>query len=251
MIDGLISIIMPSYMSSKYIGAAIESVLVQDYGNWELIIVDDGSLDDTAAVAKKYVSLDSRISLLTQVNSGPAIARKFALSASRGRYIAFLDSDDIWLPGKLKLQLAFMRENNYSFSYTSYRRVNGDCSKVGHLIKAPKNLGYLDLLCNTAIATSTVIIDRKNIRDISIRNVYYDDFALWLNLLRPEDFFAWGLDMDLMRYRVVVGSVSRNKLKSILKVWSIYRDTEKISFIMSLWCLLNYVYNALLKYRNF
>jgi teichuronic acid biosynthesis glycosyltransferase TuaG len=250
-INNLVSIIMPAYMAADFIADAIESVIIQDYSYWELIIVDDGSSDGTSDVVRSYCESDQRVRLIVQKNSGPAVARQVALKFSRGQFIAFLDSDDIWLHGKLSLQLKFMQDNACGFSFTEYRRMTLNCSKVGYLIKIPDYLNYKKLLSNTAIATSTVILDRFIVEDIKIQDTYYDDYVLWLSLLRSGVISALGFHADLMRYRVVTGSVSRNKLRSSVMVWRIYRNFEKLDILTSAWHFFLYSINAFIKYRNF
>lgn len=246
----LVSIIMPAYCVANYIGEAIRSVQIQNTICWELLIVDDGSLDNTVEVVESYARNDHRINLIRQVNSGPAMARQAALARAAGRYIAFLDSDDFWMPDKLSRQLDFMKVLNAAVSYTRFRRINSDGSKVGKLISIPDHLNYRGLLCNTALATSTVLIDRELTGPFQMTNTYYDDYALWLNLLK-RGFTAYGLDEDLMRYRVVKQSVSRNKTRSALMVWRTYRGIERLSLLMSVWCFVHYAGNAWRKYRNF
>ena len=157
----LVSVVMPAYNVEDFIGEAIQSVQNQTYKEWELLIVDDGSLDSTFKIATKFAQIDNRINIIQQKNSGPYAARQTALNITQGRYIAFLDSDDYWLPNKLSLQLKFMQKNNASLSYTRFRRININDNIEGHLISIPEKINYQGLLRNTALATSTVIVDRQ------------------------------------------------------------------------------------------
>lgn len=248
--DPLISIITPAYKAEAFIAEAIRSVQAQDYQNWEMLIVDDGSPDNTADVIAGYAEADSRVRLIRQKNSGPAMARQRALEAAQGRYVAFLDADDYWLPGKLSRQLTFMREYEAAVSFTRFRRISFDGRKQGHLIAVPKRLSYRQLLRNTAIATSTAMVDRELTGPFSMKKTYYDDYALWLDLLK-RGFVARGLQEDLMRYRVVGKSVSRNKGKSARMVWSTYREVEGLGAVHAGWCFANYAVRAFLKYRYF
>lgn len=246
-----ISIITPAYNASQYIGETIRSVQAQDYPCWEMLIVDDCSRDDTCAVVEAYAKTDSRIRLLRQTqNGGPAQARNAAIERAEGRYIAFLDSDDIWLPEKLAHQLAFMREHHAAVSFTRFRRISADGRKQGHLVAIPERLTYWQLLSNTAIATSTAMVDRGLTGPFVMKKTYYDDFALWLDLLK-RGFVAHGLQEDLMRYRVVGKSVSRNKGKSAKMVWRTYREVEGLGTPYASWCFANYAVRAFLKYRYF
>lgn len=246
----LVSIIMPAYRAAIYIGEAIESVQIQDVTEWELLVVDDGSPDNTADVVESYVLNDDRIHLIRQSNRGPAMARQAAIDAATGRYVAFLDSDDCWLPGKLARQLEFMAERDAAVSFTRFCRISQDGSQVGHLVAIPDRLDYRGLLCNTALATSTVIVDRERTGPFRMTNTYYDDYALWLDLLK-RGHVAHGLQEDLMRYRVLGQSVSRNKGKSARMVWRTYREIERLSPPVAAWCFAHYALNAWRKYRNF
>ncbi len=211
--SALISIVTPAYKAEPFIAEAIRSVQAQDHQDWEMLIVDDGSPDNTVDVVAGFAEADSRIKLIRQKNSGPAMARQRALEAAHGHYIAFLDADDYWLPGKLSHQLAFMRKHQAAVSFTRFRRISADGQKQGHLVAVPERLTYRQLLRNTAIATSTAMVDRRLTGPFSMKKTYYDDYALWLDLLK-RGFVAQGLQEDLMRYRVVGKSVSRNKGKS-------------------------------------
>jgi teichuronic acid biosynthesis glycosyltransferase TuaG len=247
----LVSIITPAFKAARFVGDAIRSVVTQDYPNWELLIVDDCSPDETVARAEEWVERDSRIRLIRQPqNGGPAAARNTALENSSGRYVAFLDSDDYWLSHKLSRQLEFMRTNAAAISFTGFRRISEDGVHTGRLLKVPERLTYAQLLGNTAIATSTVIVDRSVTGPLQLRRVYYDDFVLWLSLLR-QGHVALGLNDDLMRYRVVGKSVSRNKTKSAKEVWKTYRIVEGLGLPRSAWYFVNYSARGWLKYFRF
>jgi len=248
--DNLVSIITPAYKAAPFVGDAIRSVQGQDHSTWEMLIVDDGSPDATAEIVAGFASADPRVKLIRQANSGPALARQRALDAAKGRFIAFLDSDDYWLPGKLSKQLRLMSRTGIALTYTAFRRINQDGSKLGHLIDVPERLDYRSLLGNTAIATSTALVDRKVAGPFQMRRVYYDDFVLWLELTK-RGFVAHGLNEDLMRYRVVYKSVSRNKANSARQVWHTYRAIEQLSLPYAGWCFARYALNGWLKYRRF
>ena len=246
-----VSIITPAYNASVYISEAIDSVISQTYKDWELLVTDDCSTDSTLDVVAKYSKYDSRIrALRNPENTGPAGARNNSLSYASGRYIAFLDSDDFWIPEKLEKQISFMTENRVAFSYTQYRRIDESGYITGHLIDVPDMMSYTRLLCNTAIATSTVMLDSQVIGDVRMQNTYYDDFVLWLEILK-KGVIAYGLHDDLMRYRVLRGSVSRNKWHSAKMVWKTYRDIEGLSPLYSALCFLRYSFNGFMKYRKF
>jgi glycosyltransferase involved in cell wall biosynthesis len=247
----LVSIITPAFRAARFVGDSIQSAISQDYPKWEMLIVDDCSPDDTVERVEEWVRRDSRVRLIRQDrNGGPAAARNAALASSSGRFAAFLDSDDYWLPQKLSRQLDFMRSNGAAISFTGFRRISEDGGQIGRRLTVPERLTYTQLLGNTAIATSTVIIDRSITGPLEMRHVYYDDFVLWLSLLR-RGHVAFGINEDLMRYRVVGKSVSRNKTKSAREVWKTYRKVEELGILRSAWCFANYSARGWLKYLRF
>lgn len=249
--DALVSIITPAYRVEMIVEHTIRSVLQQTYQKWELLVADDASPDGTANIVAAFAKCDPRIRLIRcEVNGGPAVARNAALAQARGRWIAFLDSDDFWVPTKLEETLAFAREHCSVLTFTGFRRISSTGCEVGRYIPVPYRLGYYELLGNTAIATSTVLIDRCLAGDFRMKTVFYDDFACWLELLR-RGCFAYGLNKDLMRYRVQSDSISRNKWRSALEVWRTYRKVEKIGLFRSVWSFSCYIVRAVQKYRNF
>jgi teichuronic acid biosynthesis glycosyltransferase TuaG len=250
MSNDLVSIVMPAYKAEKTVAEAILSVQAQTYAHWQLLVVDDGSPDSTADVVAALAKSDQRIELVRQANAGPAMARQKALDHARGRYIAFLDSDDLWLPRKLEQQITFMDVHSAALSYTAFRRIQTDGSGLGHLISIPPYLTYRTLLGNTAIATSTTVIDKSIAGEFRMTKTYYDDFVLWLDILK-RGHVALGLNEDLMRYRVMGDSVSRNKGKSAYMVWRTYREIEQLSLLRASWCFAHYAFNAWRKYRDF
>lgn len=251
MIDALVSIVTPAFNAERYLPRTLESVLAQTYPNWEMLVADDCSTDATRRLAEEYAARDARIRPVALArNSGPAMARQAAVESARGRFVAFLDSDDLWLPAKLQRQLDFMEARGAGLSFTAFRRISRDGSEVGRVIHAPASLTYRQLLGNTAIATSTAIIDRRRTGAFRMVKTYYDDFALWLEITR-RGFPALGLDEDLMRYRVLGGSVSRNKGRSAMMVWRTYREVEQLGFAQSCWSFARYAVNAMRKYQAF
>jgi teichuronic acid biosynthesis glycosyltransferase TuaG len=251
MSPSLVSIITPAYRCAGVVGETIQSVLDQTYCDWEMLIAEDCSPDDTRAVVRDWTNRDARLRLIEMpCNGGPAAARNRALEVARGRWIAFLDSDDLWHREKLRRQIAFMEENKLPFTYTAFRRIKADCGNPGRLIEVPIKMAYRQLLGNTAIATSTVIINRDITGDFRMADAYYDDFVLWLQILK-RGHVAHGLNDDLMRYRVMGGSVSRNKVKSARMVWQTYRRIEHLSAPVAALQFARYALNAWRKYRRF
>ena len=244
----LVSVITPSYNSASFIEESISSVIQQTYNNWELIIVDDASTDHSRDIINRMAKQDKRIlPIFLSSNSGSAIARNTAINNSKGRYIAFLDADDIWRREKLEKQIAFMRENDFAFSFTSYQPISEDRKKLYREIKAPTVIDYEGLLKNTIIGCLTVVIDTKKVNDVKMPNLRTSqDLALWLSIMK-NGTKAYGIVESLAFYRIVHQSNTSNKFKVMFGVWKIYRDYENLNFIKSLWCFLNYGFNALKK----
>ena len=247
MVNGLISVIMPAYNSAKTIEKSIDSVLKQTYRDWELIIVDDCSKDDTLKLLEKYKD-DPRIRVLkNEVNSRAAITRNNALKVARGQYVAFLDSDDLWLAEKLEKQLAFMSEKNAGFSFTSYSCIDENDADMGRIIRVPETISAMKLLGNTIIGCSTVLIDRAQIGDFSfvVGNRREDTFT-W-HLLLKRGFVAYGIDEIMMQYRVASSSSSNNKLHMAVEYYKGLKDIAKLGFVRRVYYFCLYAIHALKK----
>ena len=239
-----VSVITPSYNSIRFIGETISSVQNQSYENWEMIIVDDGSTDQSAAKIKEIIEGDSRIRLLSlKENVGAAKARNLAIREARGRYIAFLDSDDIWLPHKLKTQLLFMEEMNIAFSYASYSLIDENGNELNREVSAPKSVDYHYLVGNTIIGCLTVMIDREKIPYVEMPSIQPEDTALWLNLLH-EGYEAKGIQQVLAKYRIVTNSVSRNKIRAAFRYWKLLREQERLNSVQIFYYFSKYAYHA-------
>lgn len=239
---------MPSYNAAKFIAASIQSVIEQTYNNWELLITDDCSKDDTVKIVEKFIVEDNRIKLFsTGKNSGPACARNKSLENATGKYIAFLDSDDVWVSHKLETQLKFMIEKNIAFSFSSYSVMKEDGTPIGNTINVPKVIGYHGYLRNTIIGCLTVIIDREKTGNFIMPNIKTsEDMALWLNIMK-RGFKAWGLQVPLAQYRVVSKSLTSKKWIEAKYVWKVYREIEHINPIYSAICFIGYAINAIIK----
>ena len=213
--NSLVSIITPSYNSAKFIKQCIESVIAQTYTNWEMLIVDDFSRDDSCLVIKELAKKERRIKcFLLDENIGAAKARNVAIRKAKGKYIAFLDSDDLWEPQKLEKQIYFMNQNDISFSFTNYQSISEDGSYVIDIIEVPMKMAYHDYLKNTIIGCLTVIIDREKTGNFEMKNIRSShDMALWLLIMR-RGFDAYGLDENLARYRIVSTSNTANKWRA-------------------------------------
>ena len=243
-----VSVITASYNCAKFIEESIKSVLNQSYEDLELIIVDDCSTDNTEEIVNKYIKQDSRIKFYKlDKNSGAAVVRNKGLEVAKGRFIAFLDSDDIWDKEKLKKQINFMKENNYGFSFTSYRLINEDGSSLNKEIIVPSQITYNQLLKNTIIGCLTVVIDKELINNFKMPLVRAgQDTATWLSILKKGNI-AHGYDEVLASYRMVKGSISSNKLKALKRTWNTYRNLENLNLIKSSYYFTHYVLNSIKK----
>lgn len=183
-----VSIITPVYNSEKFINDTISSVLNQTYTNWEMILVDDCSTDNSKKIINEYVEKDSRFKYIKlSQNSGAAVARNTAIKAATGRFLAFLDSDDAWEPEKLDLQIKFMIENKVGFSFTSYKIVDENGKPTGKIVSVPSTINYEELLKNTIIGCLTVVIDKDVVGDIQMPNLRArQDFVTWLSILKKD-----------------------------------------------------------------
>ena len=244
----LISIITPCYNSSKFINECVNSVLLQSYCNWELLLVDDCSNDNSKELLLNIEKKDERIKVtFLDNNIGAANARNVAIQKAKGKYIAFLDSDDSWDSMKLDKQISFMVQNDIAFSFTSYQSISENGLDIISVIEAPYKMTYNNYLKNTIIGCLTVIIDREKVGDFempSIRSSH--DMALWL-LIMKRGFVAYGFNENLANYRIVSSSNTSSKWDAAKDVWRVYRNLEKLSFFYSIWCFLNYAFNAVIK----
>lgn len=233
MTDGLVSVITSVYNSGKYISKAIESVLAQTYKNWELLITDDGSTDNTVVIVESYAAKDSRIRLLRlDDNSGPGAARNNSLKNAQGRYVAFLDSDDYWLPDKLERQLELMRSAGCGMVYSSYLTCNDD-DKITGIVRCRYMIRYWRILCDNAIGFLTMMFDRKVTGDVSFINIRKrQDWGLNIVVLR-RCRIAYGLKDPLAVYRIRKGSISRSKLSLVKYNVAIYRKVLGFSLFRS------------------
>ena len=246
--NSLVSIITPSYNSEKFIKECIESVIAQTYTNWEMMIVDDCSIDNSRQIITSLAEKNKKIKkIFLDNNVGAAEARNVAIRQAKGKYIAFLDSDDLWNPKKLEKQLSFMNENEIAFSYTTYQFMSEGGEDLSNIISAPEKMTYHSYLKNTIIGCLTVIIDREKSGEFEMPNIRSShDMALWL-LIMKRGFSAYGLDDNLARYRIVTTSNTASKWHAAKDVWKVYRQVEKLSFTYSAWCFVWYAFNALKK----
>ena len=248
MVNHLVTIITPSYNSENFIKDTIDSVISQTYQNWEMIIVDDRSNDHSAKYIKNLIKNDTRIKLIAlDKNVGAAEARNKALEVANGRYIAFLDSDDIWLPEKLEKQLDFMKKNDHAFTFTSYVPVSENGTEEYSIVSVPLEIDYSGYCKNTIIGCLTVMIDKEKTGNFRMPNIKSShDMALWL-LIMKRGFKAYGLNEVLAKYRLVSTSNTSKKYEAVVDVWKVYREIEKLPFITSSWYFMHYIFNAIKK----
>ncbi len=240
-----VSIIIPVHNVEKYIDDTINSVLNQSYKNWEMILVDDCSSDNSVKVIEKYLN-DERIKLIKQdENVRAALTRNRGIEEATGDYIAFLDSDDIWIPEKLEKQLKFIKEYDCAFSFTAYEFGNEAAQPTGKIVHVPSKLTYKKALSRTVIFTSTVIFDLTKIDKEMIKmvNVPSEDTATWWKILR-NGYVAYGLEEVLTIYRRPPKTLSSNKKVAIKRIWNLYRNVEKLNIFSSLYNFVFWAFRA-------
>lgn len=234
-----ISIIVPVYNAVRFIRETMDCVLAQTYPHWELLLVEDGSSDGTAEEIEKYIEekLETRIRLIRQpANMGAAQARNRGLKEAKGRYIAYLDADDLWVPEKLEKELSFQREKKAAFVFTGYEFADENGNGTGKIVHVPDTLTYNQALSNTTIFTTTVMFDRDKIATelLEMPDIKSEDTALWWKVLR-NGYTAYGLNENLARYRRAGKSLSSNKLEAVRRIWNLYRKAEGLGIFRSAW----------------
>lgn len=245
----MVSIVVPMYNAERFLTETIELVQKQTYQNWELILVDDCSSDQSAAIVRQYAKDDARIRLIEQdANSGAAKSRNLGIMQANGRYLCFLDADDIWVSKKLARELAFMQEKNAAFVFTGYEFADAEGEGLGKIVHVPETITYKQALKNTTIFTSTVMIDREKISDTDIYmpQIASEDTATWWHILKKYQT-GYGLDENLVKYRRTEGTLSSNKLVAIQRIWGLYRRQEKLSWLGSIYCMCFWALRAVLR----
>lgn len=244
-----VSVITPCYNSESYISDTIKSVQSQTFQNWEMIIVDDCSTDNSAKIIKSYVSKDSRIKYIKTCNASgsPTLPRNIAIKQAKGRYIAFLDSDDIWLPNKLEEQIKILESyDNVAIAFSFYEKIDGLGNRNKRIIKSPDNITYNKLLYGNVIGCLTGMYDTSKTGKLYLEHTGHEDYVLWLNILK-NGYVAKNTNNVQALYRVREGSVSANKIKVLSWQWKIYREFEEIGLIKSIFYFCCYALNAALK----
>ncbi|HDY8131511.1 TPA: glycosyltransferase family 2 protein [Vibrio vulnificus] len=242
----LVSIIMPAYNAESFIEESIQSVIKQSYTNWELIVVDDNSSDSTRNIVEKLSRVHSNI--VFSCNSmgvrGAANARNSGLKIAKGKYIAFLDSDDIWLPKKLSSQIELMEKRNYYASHSSYYRIAKSGVIIG-TIKCKQKVEYNDQLRSNYIPNLTGIYNREMVGVVYQRNIGHEDYDMWLNVLKKTP--SIGIVEPLAKYRVLSGSLSSNKVKAACWHYKIISSQKDLTILNKYYLFLCYLYKAIVK----
>lgn len=236
MIDGLVSIIMPSWNTGRFIGETIESVLAQTYSNWELIIVDDSSTDNTDEIVAQYT--DHRIKYIkNEVNSGAALTRNRAMREAQGEWIAFLDSDDLWLPDKLKHQIEFMNKNGYKLSFTEYEKIDEESNKIGIYVSGPDKVNRRKMYNYDYIGQLTMMYSAKEFGLVQIKDIKKNnDYAIRLQLYKTPECCAYLLKENLALYRVRKVSISHDKFRRKFKShYDLFHMCDENPAIVAMW----------------
>ncbi|TKB45179.1 glycosyltransferase family 2 protein [Thalassotalea mangrovi] len=245
-----VSIIMSTFNSLAWVGEAIESVIAQSYGNWELLITDDASEDNTRQLLEFYAQqYDNVYIFFNEKNMGAAYSRNRGIAKATGRYLAFLDADDSWQPNKLAEQVEFMQRYHIPLSCTSYQVVDEHGKKLGLIDQQPHGqIDYDDLLKKrVTFGCSTVIVDKNETGYFLMPEMRTgQDYATWLGIIKKTGY-AYHYPQCLTNYRITPGSISRNKFRKALRQWQIYRQQEKLSLRRSTVCFLNYAYRAIFR----
>lgn len=242
----LVSIVIPVYNAEKCISDTIASIRSQSYDDWEVIMVDDGSTDRSLEIMK-VLECDN-IKVLEGGGGSAALARNKGIEAAKGRYIAFLDADDLWDPKKLEKQIDFMNKNDAVFSFTGYEFADEFGVSVKKVVQVPYTIKYRQALKNTTIFTSTVMFDMKKItkEEIYMPNVKSEDTATWWKVLR-SGVTGYGLNEGLTLYRRSAGTLSSNKLEAIRRIWNLYRKVEGLSIPYSAICFCFWAARAVIR----
>ena len=246
----LVSIITPVYNCEKLIKETIKSVQKQTYENWEMILVDDCSTDKSEEIINDFAQNDNRIKYFKlKENSGAAIARNYALEKSNGRFIAYLDADDLWRENKLEVQIKFMLDNKLAFSCTDYEKIDENGNSLNKIVRIPRKVNYNLFLRNTIIQTVGVIVDSQITGKelLVMPNIRRrQDAATWCQLLK-SGYDCYEVPENLSYYRVVTNSLSSNKFKAVKGTWYLYRNIEKLSLPKACFCFIGYAFNAIKK----
>ena len=235
----LVSIVTASYNCEQFISETIQSVISQTYTNWELLIIDDNSSDNSVAIIKEFSQIDTRIQLFQlKINQGAAKARNVGIEKSTGEFIAFLDSDDVWLPQKLTLQIAFMKKNNFNFTHTSYFFMDESSRVLTKIYSVKKKLSYKNMLYTNSIGCLSVVLNQSKMGKLFMPNMRKrQDYAHWLSILKSEPF-AYGLEEPLAKYRIRKNSMSANKIEMLKWNFNLFYKNQKLPWFRAIYYVL-------------
>lgn len=245
----LVSIITPCHNSSRFIGMTIESVIAQNYQNWEMLITDDGSTDNSVSVIEEYARRDSRIKLLKleKASGSPAAPRNNSIMAAKGKYIAFLDSDDIWEPNKLSDQVEFAEKNNYSVVYSYYEKISYNGERKGRVVRTGKKYSFEDIVKTDGVPWLTLMILRDAVSDMKFIKEDKEDYIYLMDLL-GKGYVAHNTCKIHALYREMPSSRSGNKFKMLYGQWKAIRKHASVGFVKAIYCLMVYTFCGLRKY---
>lgn len=241
-----VSVITPVYNAHSFLKECIQSVINQSYNNWELLIIDDCSTDNSISIIQKFLQIDSRIKYYkTDKPSGsPILPRNIGIENAKGRYIAFLDSDDAWLPNKLETQLRmFEQYEDMAICFSNYEKMTEKGERNNRIVQAPAITSYKQLLLGNVIGCLTAVYDTAKVGKVFFQNHSHEDYILWLEILK-KGYTARNTNTVEALYRVRENSVSSNKLRTLSWQWDIYRNVENIGLLRSCYYFMNYAYRA-------
>ena len=249
--DVEVSVIMPVHNTERYVAQAIRSVLEQTFRNWELLVIDDCSTDGSAALIESLAERDARIRYLrTKASSGsPAVPRNLGIEHAKGKYIAFLDSDDVWLADKLERQIRLFRNPDTAIVYSNYEKISEEGVRAKRIVEAPACVGYETLLLGNVIGGLTGMYDTEKVGKVYQPTHPHEDYIMWLSILK-RGYVARNTGTVEALHRVRKYSVSSNKLKALGWQWDIYRRVENLELLKSVVCFLHYAYKAFRKSRK-
>lgn len=246
MVEPLVSVIIPTFNAEKYISETIQSVQNQTYQNWEIVLVDDASTDETQTIITSFLT-DKRIQFYPlEINSGTGISRNTALAKAEGKYIAFLDADDLWKPEKLQKQVAFMQANDLPFTFSFYDCIDEQGKSLGKRVEAPQNLSYRQLFFCNYVGNLTGIYDVDYFGKISISSIRKrQDWMLWLSILKKIKS-AKPVPESLAFYRLRSNSLSTSKTELIRYNFAVYRQFHGFNLVVSILCMIGFLFTQLL-----
>ncbi|MBD5321626.1 MAG: glycosyltransferase family 2 protein [Bacteroides sp.] len=247
----LVSVIVPCYNAGEYLNDSINSVIGQSYQNWELLIIDDCSTDNSAQIIQRFTECDSRIKSFKTLNKSgsPSLPRNIGIDNANGKYIAFLDADDIWMPDKLKKQVEWMESSGLVFGYSFYEKIDFNGNKSNRIVKTRKTSTYQSLLKSNAIPCLTSILERKAIGNTRFKPIQQEDFCFWLDILK-KGYCAHNLCEVTAYYREAPDSRSANKIRMFREHWRVIRNHHHINLLLACYYMITYTISGLIKYMK-